>query len=827
MLRAHVEKYRRLMATGVALAGVFVAGCSTPQENRLLSSANEITLNETSRDLEEPSNLSPSLQRLADASETSRDIDLPPGAGQGPGYSQVGAPVPGTKDLFQVVIYVSPGVNLNALRSAGAQIQSHLGDMIYATVRARDMRAVSNVAGVRRVEPVGGMRIPTPPKGELQTVPAGGAARGGDAGKIESLKFDRKGLTGKGVIVGIVDTGIDWKHADFINPDGTSRIKYLWDIFDNTWETSKHTVGSEPPMYWEPGKPAGTIYTNAQINAALKGLIKIPRVDKVGHGTACAGTAAGNDLGVAPDADLVIVDSYIDSVENPENDGACGVQAAKWIKDVAAKEKRPCVISLSFGGSLNPHDGSGEEQAGYNAVVEKGNAAGVVICVSAGNDGQNSMHARGRFGPGVEGELTGGMSSPVQLIVTKQTPLAAYFDSKDDWGLLIDGTDKFLFGADNKPGHIKIAKKKINGNSRNDLVVSGSNNLKPADQETIKSLFADKAIDLQALPNGTDALLVDLLPGTYYVLAGGRSKQVTKGVFDFYLPDPYNAAFGMGGDHKMVVGSPGDADDVITIGSYDSCNQWENVSGATTFSGQVDLGNISDFSSAGFRRDGVIKPDVAAPGNFIISAFAVGSGLSMGRSTMTKDGKHVAWRGTSAACPYTAGVVALMLQKNAQLTANQTKQILRSTADHDLAVTGAVPNGEWGFGKLNAEKAIDAVTPGATPPPPTISVPIVTPKPIPGPATMPSVELGFEGYFKGDGVIVTLTKTDAGYKGEMTRGGQPFPLVAHAVADGIAGSATNNGKEYPFTAQLDGDKMTLHSGDKTFALTRQNADKPG
>ena len=69
----------------------------------------------------------------------------------------------------------------------------------------------------------------------------------GGGGTGDAVKFDHQGLTGKGVVVGIVDTGIDWRHQDFMNPDGTSRILYLWDIFDDTWEKSNHTVGSAPP----------------------------------------------------------------------------------------------------------------------------------------------------------------------------------------------------------------------------------------------------------------------------------------------------------------------------------------------------------------------------------------------------------------------------------------------------------------------------------------------------------------------------------------------------------------------------------------------------
>ena len=81
----------------------------------------------------------------------------------------------------------------------------------------------------------------------------------------------------------------------------------------------------------------------------------------------------------------------------------------------------------------------------------------------------------------------------------------------------------------------------------------------------------------------------------------------------------------------MVVGSPGDADDVITVGSYDFRNEWENADGTVTHCGRVDIGNISDYSSEGFRRDGAIKPDIAAPGEFTISAMSA-AGASVPRT---------------------------------------------------------------------------------------------------------------------------------------------------------------------------------------------------
>jgi minor extracellular serine protease Vpr len=584
-------------------------------------------------------------------------------------------------------------------------------------------------------------------------------------------------------------------------------------MFEDSWANSNHTVGSKPPFDSDDGKPLGTLYTSDQINAAIKGQLQIARTDKIGHGTACAGTAAGNDLGVAPEADLIIVDSHKDDPDHEENAGYDAVQAAQWIKQLATQRHQPCVISMSFGGQGYAHDGTGDEQAGLNAVLDAGEARGLAICMSAGNEGADSIHARGHFGPAIPGEINGGIGSDVQLFETKPGLVVAMFDARDDWQLYVVGLDKFLFGTDQKPVQIVISKDP--GNTTNGLHFQSSGSLSQSDKDTLNSMVRHKQFELGSL-NGTDTLVFPLPPGAYVLVAGGNSEKVTHGVFDLYLPQISTGSFGKGGDHNFIVGGPGDADHVITVGSYDFRNVWENSQGTTTREEQINLGTISAYSSPGFRRDGVVKPDIAGPGQFTISAYAQGSTINeFGPAGLTKDGKHVAWAGTSASTPYTAGVVALMLEKNPQLTANQVVQILHDTADHDFAVTGAVPNPQWGYGKLNPEKAIQKVSPG------TPIAPSPQPSPAPPSPVAPSPLAAFVGIFKGDGLVMQLVENaDQSFSGSMQKGGQTFMLDAHVVASHLEGSVHNNGNDFPFSATVDGDNLMVHAGEKDFNLTR-------
>jgi minor extracellular serine protease Vpr len=633
-----------------------------------------------------------------------------------------------------VAVKLEPGAGVAELKRAGAKVYLRSGDTVYADVRVSALGSVAEQQSVLSVNSVKAKSAPPLPKQTAPPAPElpAGAGAGAKAATTPALdnQFNAAGLTGKGVIVGVVDSGIDWRHEDFIRPDGTTRVLFLWDMTDDSFDKSGGRVGGGPPLLADGGERGpGTVYTDEQINAALRGRGVVNSTDNFGHGTASAGTAAGNGRatangvpagtfrGVAPEADLVVVKV-----------GDCGglkgayVLGTVWIARLARALKRPVVINHSLGTQLTSHAGDEFEERVMNELTGAGKP-GVAITVSAGNEGAYSLHAGGRFGPRREGQKDI-RSAPVELFVSPErtervTWLNAYFRTEDEWGLLVRGSGGFL--VDEKGAPLLCYVFKAGGEVKVQLQPG-------AKKPDYFDNFAEAVLKYAALASqgeSFDRVNVPLPPGSYQLWAFGATGKVSRGTFDFYLPFYNQAAFTFGGDKRQMVGSPGNAANVITVGAYDFRENWPALDGTQVIY-NLRLGDISGYSNPGGpKAGGGYKPDIAAPATYTVSplshsASPEGSGCGgenmragLGPDSVTRDGRHIAWSGTSAAAPYAAGVVALMFEKNPSLDAAQIKGILTKTATKGDALVGAVPNPEWGYGKLNPAAAI-----AATPLPP-------------------------------------------------------------------------------------------------------------
>lgn len=633
-----------------------------------------------------------------------------------------------------VIISLTRKVRSGELTRHISKVYLRSGDLLFAGLPVRSLATLATEDWVGEIHLAGGATLPPVPNPDVQTSPwpavRGGTAtsrpQSGSSGNLSLGEFRSGSLTGQGTIIGIVDTGIDWSHEAFLNPDGTTRIIAIWDQTDDTYDRSGGRIGTITlPFDKEMQVTEGTIYTREHINEALKGRLKIGTMDFNGHGTACAGTAAANGRpgrpgilprdqgGVAPGAELLIVKAANCGAIPPRY-----IQGTMWITGMAAWLKKPVVINHSLGTHASSHRGESMDDQMLNGIIDN-YSKGVILTAAIGNEASYSFHANGKFGPRRQGQADM-QSNAIELVVSAQRAsewsfLNAFFDSRDDWTLGIAGIDNFLIDQDGKPLIILIAKKGENVS----VMTPKGQRLPPNFQNYLTNL--QKNVRLSGRPGSSDQLTLLLRPGTYQIVGMATTDRVVSGKFDLYLPRVSDASFTIGASKTMMIGTPASAENVIAVGAYDFRGEWQGRDASRVFY-NITPGAIASYSNpGGLLPNRIYKPDIAAPATYTISPLSAWArdgnnspceGQNMaslgGGRAVTADGRHIAWSGTSAAAPYVAGVISLMLEKNPQLTTQQIRQILIRTAEKGGDLIGGTPNSEWGHGRINPEAALRA-----------------------------------------------------------------------------------------------------------------------
>lgn len=479
-----------------------------------------------------------------------------------------------------------------------------------------------------------------------------------------------RGNTGRNVIVGIVDTGIDLAHADFKDPAGKSRVLFLWD---------QAAASGSPP----PGFSYGNECRREVIDAA-----GCPESDTNGHGTHVAGIAAGNGaatgndqpayryIGMAPEADLIVVRT--DYTNDNILDGIAYIQAK------AAALGRPSVINLSLGSDTGPHDGT----LNYERGLDRASGPGRVIVASAGNAADAGLHASGSAAPS---------GTPVGFTVPAGTTEAVV----DLW---YAGADQFNVSVDNgagcaAPGPVTP------GNIASFSLPCGLIDIYSSDP--LEAVNGDREIYIN-LRNGASPLS----PGVWNVTLSGTA--IANGRFDAWLfTDSRTGAFTTNVDPGMTLNSSASATETISVAAYVAKNAWTSLAGPE--SNTLIAGDIAPFSSRGPRRPcskpakcpSIQKPEIAAPGTAIFSSLSAAM-PSPDPDWVDPDGVHIAFGGTSMAAPHVTGAVALLLQGSPALTPGEIKSILAGNSKVDDFTTHSIPNDLWGFGKLDIQAAFTA-----------------------------------------------------------------------------------------------------------------------
>ncbi len=574
-------------------------------------------------------------------------------------------------------------------------VRSVAGEIITATVSLNDLPILLRSGWVEMVAPAHRLF--------LENDSARRVARIGRIQQAQkSLPPGIAPYRGRGVIIGIVDTGIDWQHGDFIDDrTGESRILFLWD------QSLKPVDGEHVPVPYG----YGVEYHQETITRRIRGWPGAPvrSRDVNGHGTHVAGIAAGDGsetaapdrfppgtyAGMAPEASLIVVKVperiYEDHV----------LDAIHYIFQRADELQMPAVINLSLGSHFGAHDGSALLERAIDAL----SGPGRIVVKSAGNDAAHPQRPRLIH---AEGTVAVGDTAVVEIEVSGYRPRPGPRNDLMRVEMWYQGGDRLTVtvvrpdGSRVQARHRQMATHQANGGFVTILnAEAGPYPINGDNRCTIDvyDAFAD----------------TPPAPGTWQILVTA-SEIKESGHFDMWLASVSlggmreNASFSRGGENDELVTLPGTAERVITVGAFSSRTRFQSADGNVYLLPDARRGELAYFSSFGTREDVVAglfprqKPEICAAGFGVVSALSYDSPL---RQTMwmAADRKHVLMAGTSMSAPQVTGIVALLLQQNPHYTPEDIRRWLTVSARADR-ITGSVPNRRWGYGKVDAFAAL-------------------------------------------------------------------------------------------------------------------------
>ena len=478
-----------------------------------------------------------------------------------------------------------------------------------------------------------------------------------EASCITQVQRDEPGnlqLTGRGVLIGIVDSGVDYRHPAFLTADGKSRILRLWD----------QSIPGNPPE----GYATGTEYTNEEINEALslsvqEGRRLVPSEDGSGHGTAVLGVAAGSDFsrgavnrGVAYESDLLVVKMGIPRQDSFPRTTEL-MQGVDYLVRQAIRLGRPIALNLSFGNNYGSHRGDSLLETYLDNVSGMGKN---VICVGMGNNGNDALHTGGKLSPGEiqEIELGVGAFEPtlnVQLWKNYEDEMEIYLENPA--GERVGPIFETLGAQRWQAGNTEL------------LIYYG----KPAPYHVTQEIYVDFLPQDEKTPyvdSGVWKIILaarNIKNGEYFLwLPGGKT--LNPGTA-FYLPRP-----------QGTLTIPATARRVISVGAYDARQN-----------------TYADFSGRGCRALPDPKPDLVAPG---VDIYAPRSG-----------GGYASFTGTSFSTPFVTGAAALLMEwgitrrKDPYLYGEKLKAYLRRGAKA-LQGSEKLPNDLIGWGRLCLESSL-------------------------------------------------------------------------------------------------------------------------
>lgn len=596
-----------------------------------------------------------------------------------------------------VIVTLAEGHNGHELAALGYDVEDPGSRLPFARLTPAEMQQVAELDFVEQIS-IGYDAQPL-----LRTARA---TTGVDEIHTGSDQTAGHSYTGKGILVGLMDLGMDINHINFLDEAGEPRAKRLWTIQSassvvTTYDTpsaikayetdddeeshATHVLGimagsyNKKPSNRDNGKIA---YKNADGGLVTTFNTKMPYygVAKDAEPAVCIGTLEGNNIQLA----------------------------VQKITEYANSIGKPAVINLSLGNNRGPHDGT---DASSQKLAEYGKQA--LICISAGNEGDYNISLNKKF-----------TASDNTLKTTASTSAQAkgYIDIWGDNAKVLSVT---FVAIDKTNGQIKY-QYELNRNTQGSKVIITGNAYTAPDyihNDAFNNAFGSRsaltmASNLSTSNNRYNIYITldlqgskssNIVPG--FIVKGDATTGVnmfagSSGSLRFYSN---NIEGYVNGNKDNTINGMACGDNVLVVGSYNNETSVPSLSGLLSLSvGQV--GEISSFSSTGTTFQGRRLPDVVGPGAGMISSYNkyyINAGnedanyMSAWVNNSKKQKEY--WgqmSGTSMSSPFVAGVLALWLEADPTLTMDRVKEIIRKTADHDQ-FTAMQPE-RWGMGKINA-----------------------------------------------------------------------------------------------------------------------------
>jgi len=500
--------------------------------------------------------------------------------------------------------------------------------------------------------------------------------------------YEQYNLSGENVVIAIIDRGIDYFHPDFIDVNGKTRLLYLYDMIN-------------PEGANDPDNPfgVGTIFTEEELNASLETDGPPLSMDRYGHGTATSGIAGGDgsatsDLafqGVAPGAKLIVVKAIQDYFppfnDQPGQDGFYNPTfipiALQFIADKLQEAGMPGVALLNMGSIGGPTDGTSTIARAMNDFVDLGNS---LVC-GVGDDGGADNHASAAILQGESIELN------IQKSETGNLRFELWYSEEDRFEVTLTRPDNSTEGPFVAPA---------TANDKDDRFLTG-----------INYYHRGANMDFAGATSNRRQIMIDLsgTTGEYKISLKATSVDATGEFHAVLNPSTY------GNNNKFLshvvagyaINDFASSEKSISPTDYVVKNDWIDMDGIQRqMTGQGDPGELWAGSSWGPTQDDRMGVDFAACGEVLYGAYSPNTWYSHFPHLLVQGGEnnYGIQNAVSAAAPLTAGVIALMLDANPNLTPAMIKQILQQTARSD-GFTGNVPNNQWGYGKLDALNAVE------------------------------------------------------------------------------------------------------------------------